>query len=114
MKRAKVILEKLGDIFKFEDFKDLFSKPIGSAEISNKETNNILVALENKSKNMSKNDRISSAYLYQTVANSLKRFLTSMSNDERFELKLPILNKNKIEIPFLDFIHITTCFFIKV
>jgi hypothetical protein len=81
LKRAKVILEKLGDDFTFEDFKYLFSKPTESVEISNKETNNILIALENKSKEMLKNERISSADLYKTVANSLKRFLTSLSND---------------------------------
>jgi integrase len=113
LKRAKVILEKLGDDFTFEDFKYLFSKPTESVEISNKGTNNILFALENKSKDMLKNDRISSADLYQTVANSLKRFLTSLSNDERFELKLPILSKNKIEKPLLDFIHITPVFLLK-
>ena len=113
LKRAKVILEKLGDDFTFEDFKYLFSKPTESVEISNKETNNILIALENKSKEMLKNERISSADLYKTVANSLKRFLTSLSNDERFELKLRILSKNKIEKPFLDFIHITPVFLLK-
>jgi hypothetical protein len=114
LKRAKVSREKLGDDFTFEDFKYLFSKPTESVEISNKETNNILIALENKSKEMLKNERISSADLYQTVANSLKRFLTSLSNDERFELKLPILSKSNIEKPFLDFIHITPRFSIEI
>lgn len=107
LKRAKAIVEKLGESFTFEDFKYLFSKPSISVEIAKKDTNNIFIALENKSQTMLKNDRIGSADLYRTVAGSLGRFLLSLNNDERYELNLPILNKKSTEKAFLEFAQIT-------
>jgi hypothetical protein len=100
LKRAKAIVEKLGQSFAFEDFKYLFSKPKLSTEISKKDTNNIFTALEYKYQTMLKNDRIGSADLYRTVAGSLGRFLLSLNNDERYELNLPILNKKSTEKAF--------------
>jgi hypothetical protein len=73
LKRAKTIVEKLGEFFSFEDFKYLLSKPTISVELTKKDTNNIFIALENKSQTMLKNDRISSADLYRTVSGSLSK-----------------------------------------
>ena len=110
MKRAKIVVEKLGDAFTFEDFKYLFSKINNVIELADKGTNNILIALEYKALDMLKNDRIGSSELYTTVANSLIRFISSLSSDARFELNLPILSKNSKEKLFLDFKQVTPKF----
>lgn len=107
---ARKIANILGPNFTFEEFKILFD-----SYGKNKETtaaDNVLSALEAKAEDMKAQGRISNGINYGLVAKSLRRFIASLTPEDRRELKIPPLPKRSrnSENPDLLFQHVTTEF----
>jgi integrase len=97
LQKAKLIAEKLGDNFTFEDFKYQLDME-GDDVIKDKELNtaNAIKALMDKGFVMKEQDRVGNALNYELSAKSLARFVNSLTNDERYKLGLNIIKRQAV------------------
>ncbi|MCK8493568.1 site-specific integrase [Spirosoma sp. RP8] len=106
IERAEKIIESLTP-FSFARFESLF---YAQNAISEKpEANDVLGALMASHAQMDKEGRIGNADAYRSAAQSLKRFVDSLSNAERAEL-MPTPAKKNAATNLLRFDHITPAF----
>lgn len=87
---AQTITEQLGPNFTFDRFKDLLDKYGKEPEAAPADTTDLLNALSQKGAAMIAEGRIGNGANYGLAGKSLKRFIVSLTDEERRELNLPV------------------------
>lgn len=107
---AQSITEQLGPNFTFDRFKELLDKHGKEPEAAPADATDLLNALSQKEAAMVAEGRISTGSIYGLAGKSLRRFLESLTDEERREFKLPIdskRTKKTAAAPALQFKHLT-------
>lgn len=107
---AQTITEQLGPNFTFDRFKDLLDKYGKEPEAAPADATDLLLAISQKEAAMVAEGRTGNGASYGLAGKSLKRFITSLNNEEKKEYKLPVNSKrpkNTENVPVLQFQHLT-------
>ncbi|WP_247237754.1 site-specific integrase [Telluribacter sp. SYSU D00476] len=105
---ARDIASQLGPNFTHEKFKELLDN-YGKVKVA--DANDLIAALRTKGERLKSAGQISNGTIYELVAKSINRFLSTLDRDDRKELGLPLLpTKTSNELPTLQFQHITKDF----
>ncbi|WP_128548071.1 site-specific integrase [Larkinella soli] len=110
LKRAQVVLAQLGNAFSFEAFAQAITQ-YGKLKETPEEKTDVLAALWAKSASMSKEGRIGNAVNYELAAKSLRRFVDSFSDQQRWDfLQIPVPRRKTATASApatLQFAHLT-------
>lgn len=109
---ARGIVSGMGPNFTFEKFKEALDN-YGKEEPAN--TSDLIGLIQAKAKSMKEGGHINTSNIYELVAKSLLRFVSTLTNDERLKMGLPGLQrrtnvKEPIPVSGLYFHHITKHF----
>lgn len=107
---AQSITEQLGPNFTFDRFKELLDSHGKEPEAPAADVNDLLNALSQKEAAMIAEGRIGNGASYGLAGKSLKRFIASLTDEERREFNLPVDSKRikkTANAPALRFQHLT-------
>lgn len=109
---AQRITTRLGANFTFDRFKELLDTHGKEPEAAPADTTDLLQALTAKETSLKAEDRIGTGSVYGLVSKSLKRFVDSLTAEERKEFGIAVISKRAKKpeataAPVLCFAHIT-------